>query len=186
VKEIPDVLTVRPVDVPVDLWDSIPEGFRLRWLKRSQFAHALSFDQYYALARLPYWMFYGPEHGAPADWYNDQGYLLPKYRPGGGRHDEFRRWRHEYRRSSWRRRSLRGKTERFFAQFGMFTYVAWVLTCLLISSLFARVVAPRQALISYEGVKWLSYFVFLIIGLFGLRLLHRLAPDILPWWRLDD
>lgn len=184
--DLATLLQNRPHDVPIEQWDSIPEGYRLRWLKETQYHHALSAQQHAALRRLPFWMFYGPEHGAPEEWFNQQGYLLPKYRPGGGLEDDFKRWRHGYRRSTWRRRAIRARTERFFSRYGIVVYVLWVALCLGLATVLARLAEPYQEVLPYEGLRIAFIAVLAAVSLVLLRWLHRLAPDLFPWWRLDD
>ncbi len=98
-----------PSEVSEGEWSELPEGVRVRALKRFQYELKLSQQQYRELAALPFWMSYGPENGLPEDWFNTAGYLLPKYRPGGGLYDRFRTWRHEFRRRRWRKRLLHEK-----------------------------------------------------------------------------
>lgn len=94
--EITD-LDLKPKDVDEADWEAYPPGARLRVVRDHQYELELTARQYEALARLPYWMLYGPEHGAPREWFNPEGYLLPKYRPGGPRFPELLDRRRRYR-----------------------------------------------------------------------------------------
>lgn len=107
-------LDLKPKDVDEADWEAFPPGARLRVVRDHQYELELTARQYEALARLPYWMLYGPEHGAPRDWFNLEGYLLPKYRPGGPRFAQFRAWRRTYRgrRLLLHRRRERGALRR--------------------------------------------------------------------------
>jgi hypothetical protein len=82
-------------------WLAIPHGARLRMLHAGLLDLHLSRDEMLEAAALPLWMCYGPENGLPEDWFNPSGFLLPKYRPGGGSYDQFREWRRDFRRRRW-------------------------------------------------------------------------------------
>ena len=79
-----------PPEVSAEKWRQLAEGVRVRVLKRSQYFLKLTPQQYREIAALPYWMSYGPENGLQEDWFNPAGFLLPKYRPGGGLYEQFR------------------------------------------------------------------------------------------------
>ena len=87
----------RPSRIEPEIWYSIPPGSRIRLLRRIEDTFPLDPEQYFELRRLPYWTCYEPEDGLPAEWFNRRGFLLPMYRPGGSRHELFRRWRRQYR-----------------------------------------------------------------------------------------
>jgi len=120
----------RPKGVSDAQWESIPEGARIRFVRNHQYELDLTPQQYDALYRLPYWLLYGPEHGAPASWFNPRGFLLPKYQPGGGQFPEFRDWRRRYRSRRWlnyrineRIRRLRERYKGVYAVAGLVGFV---------------------------------------------------------------
>lgn len=90
--DLPDIL-VHPPEGVDSSWDDMAPGERLRWLKEHQYELHLSRGEFLQLTRVPFWAMYGPEHGLPEEMFNQQGFLLPKYRPGGGRYPMFREWR---------------------------------------------------------------------------------------------
>jgi hypothetical protein len=111
--ELPEFLDAPPAGWDLEEWGALSAGERLRWAKRNQLALSLSREEYLALARQPFWACYGPEHGLPAELFNDKGLLLPKYRPGGGLYPQFQVWRRWYRHVSWSHRAMDRKLERF-------------------------------------------------------------------------
>lgn len=133
--ELPPIVLDPPASVDRAEWERLSDGERLRWLKAHQFELALTRNQFLQLSRVPFWAAYGPEHGLPADLFNEQGFLLPKYRPGGGLYDDFRRWRRTYRLASWRQLRFRRRVERFLQGPGIFTGVAWLMTGVLLAKL---------------------------------------------------
>jgi hypothetical protein len=121
----------RPRNTPDAVWDSIPPGTRIRFVRKNQYRLDLTPEQYAPLYRLPYWSLYGPEHGAPTSWFNPDGYLLPKFQPGGGRFSEFQSWRRRFRSLRWlhyksqeRYRSLRERYKAAYAIIGIVGYLA--------------------------------------------------------------
>lgn len=103
-----------PIDRPEvfdeGAWEAMTPGERVRTLRYAEDQVALPAETYRALRRLPSWAFYGPEHGLPAECFNQLGFLLPRYRPGGGEHQAFEAWRRELR---LRRRIVDGLWERW-------------------------------------------------------------------------
>jgi hypothetical protein len=87
-----------PSGVAPDEWLAINRGMRLRLLRYGAVDLHLKPPEFLEVAALPLWMCYGPENGLPEEWFNPDGFLLPKYRPGGGCHDDFRVWRRKFRR----------------------------------------------------------------------------------------
>jgi len=123
--EPPPIVDAPPPSVDPEQWARLNQGQRLRWLKAHQYELHLSREQFLQLSRVPFWAMLGPEHGLPAELFNDRGFLLPKYRPGGGLHVEFQRWRRAYRLASWRQLGLHRRLQRFWRGPGAFIGVVW-------------------------------------------------------------
>lgn len=73
----------RPAEVDEEVWEAMTAGERVRALKFAEDSIPLPARVYRELRELPSWAFYGPETGLPEDWFNRQGFLLPRFRPGG-------------------------------------------------------------------------------------------------------
>jgi hypothetical protein len=78
-------------------WAAIPLPERLRLLAHGHYLIELPPEDREILRSVPSWMAVGPELGYPEEWFNPQGWLLPKYRPGGGSHREYLWARHSRR-----------------------------------------------------------------------------------------
>jgi hypothetical protein len=141
--ELPPIVLDPPASVDRAGWERLSDGERLRWLKAHQYELHLTRNQFLELSRVPFWAAYGPEHGLPADLFNEQGFLLPKYRPGGGLYDDFRRWRRTYRLASWRQLRLRRRVERFLHGPGAFTGGAWLMIGVFLAKLLSPALQDR-------------------------------------------
>lgn len=78
-------------------WEALTPGQRVRLLREAEDRLALPLETYRALRELPSWAFYGPEHGLPPECFNELGFVLPRYRPGGSEHEAFQAWRRQLR-----------------------------------------------------------------------------------------
>ncbi|HEX2162356.1 MAG TPA: hypothetical protein VHM02_00250 [Thermoanaerobaculia bacterium] len=87
----------RPDLVDEATWEALTPGERVRALKSAEEGLPLPAHVYGDLRELPAWAFYGPETGLPEDWFNLQGFLLPRFRPGGGDRPRFLAWKREIR-----------------------------------------------------------------------------------------
>lgn len=167
----PSDIDLKPRDVTEDEWISIPPGVRVRRVRNHQYELDLSPEQYETLYRLPYWMLYGPEHGLPAGWFNPDGFLLPKYRPGGGRFGDFRKWRRWYRSHRW----LHYKIEERFRMLRERYKTAYAVGAIVL--FIALYFASERIALSWlgEGPHYVALYalVFVIYGV-GLFLLARL------------
>jgi len=83
---IEELIERPPPGVDPEDWDSLSKGDRLRVLKKAHYLFALDEEDRLAIRQVPSWASFGAEDGVPADWFNPDGFLLPKYRPGGGRY----------------------------------------------------------------------------------------------------
>jgi hypothetical protein len=132
----------RPDGFPEDDWQELRPGERVRWLRASSDQTFLGAEVYRALSRLPFWVFYGPEHGLPPDFFNDRGFILPRYRPGGSDFEDFRRWRRVHRVASFLhgRASRRCRTvaDRLLPVTAVVGVVAYVITFRLVHGLLVR------------------------------------------------
>lgn len=135
--EPPPIVDDPPPSVDPEDWARLNQGQRLRWLRAHQYELHLSREQFLQLSRVPFWAMYGPEHGLPAELFNEQGFLLPKYRPGGGLYPEFHRWRRAYRLASWRQLLLNRRLHRFWRGPGAFIGVVWFMIGYILGELLA-------------------------------------------------
>ena len=126
---------IRPRDIADAEWDSMSPGLQVRFVHRLRFELSMTPHQYEILYRLPYWLCYGPEDGAPIEWFNPRGFLLPKFRPGGKEFQQFRSWRRAFRRQRWfdyrireRFGALRERFKTFYAVGGLLGLLALYLS----------------------------------------------------------
>lgn len=98
--ELDALASSTPAGIDPFEWDQLSVGQKLRFLRRSHHVLALPRESREKLKLVPSWVLFGPEDGLPAEWFNADGFLLPKFRKGGGSRDNFRRWYREYRRES--------------------------------------------------------------------------------------
>lgn len=165
------------------MWSRLNDGERVRWLKAHQYELHLSRDQFLQLGRVPFWAVYGPEHGLPPELFNDRGYLLPKYRPGGGLHAEFQQWRRAYRHVTWHRLLLWRRVQRFFRGNGQFLVAGWLMAAVVLGHLLARTLRDRFAGVHREVLTWaiivglllVSGMVFLLATVVVSRCISRAA-----------
>jgi len=162
--ELPPIVLDPPPSVDPAEWERLSDGERLRWLKAHQFELHLSREQFLQLSGVPFWAAYGPEHGLPGDLFNEQGFLLPKYRPGGGLYDDFRRWRRVYRLASWQRFQLRRRLERFLHGPGAFTGVAWLMVGVVLGNLLASDLQDRFGGVPEFVLIWAVVIVHWLAG----------------------
>lgn len=175
--ELPPFLADPPEGWDPEQWAALTDGARLRWVKEHQLELSLSREEYLALARLPFWASYGPEHGLPESLFNTRGFLLPKHLPGGGLYERFRIGRRCYRHISWRERAIRRRLERFdYLHGGIALLCAWFVIFVaaeigapVISRFFPRV--PEEVLT----------FGVATLGLVGLLLLVRTGFGLILW-----
>ena len=91
----------RPEVFDADSWEALTPGERVRALRFAEDQVALPAETYRDLRRLPSWAFFGPEHGLPPECFNQLGFLLPRYRPGGAEREVFLAWQREHRLRRW-------------------------------------------------------------------------------------
>lgn len=159
-----------PGEIAQQVWEELPPGARLRLLRKADLYWRLSGQEYERLRRVPYWAFYGPEDGAPLDWFNPRGYLLPKYRPGGGKFEEFRQWRRRARAAQWRAHLLQVRWKPIYDRVKVlepFLYFAGFTTL--------------QIWLRWDGRPNLPMIVAVISLLVGGGLALRLARRWFPW-----
>ena len=70
----------RPESFPEEVWNRLKPGERVRTLRVNSDLVFLGVEIYEALARLPFWAFYGPEDGLPAEYFNDRGFWRKRKR----------------------------------------------------------------------------------------------------------
>ena len=95
--DLEDLVEPAPPGLDPQAWSRMSLGFRTRILRGHHFLFPLEKARRQRIEKLPNWIRYGPEHGLPVELFNADDFLLPKYRPGGGLHSEFREWRRRYR-----------------------------------------------------------------------------------------
>jgi len=174
---LPSFLADPPEGWDPEQWAALTDGARLRWVKEHQLELSLSREEYVALARLPFWASYGPEHGLPESLFNTRGFLLPRYRPGGGLYERFRIWRRWYRHISWRERAIRRRLERFnYLHGGVALACSWFV--IFVAAEGAAPVIGRR----FPGVpeKVLTFGVA-TLGLVGVLLLVRTGLGLFSW-----
>lgn len=158
--EPPAIVREPPPGVDSAAWADLTDGQRLRWLKAHQFELHLSREQFLQLSQLPFWAMYGQEHGLPAELFNEQGFLLPKYRPGGARFDEFQRWRRCHRLASWRQLRFDRRLQRFLHGPGAFLGLLWVAVGVFGGKLLAPILQARFGsvpILALEGAILLAH-----------------------------
>ena len=170
--EMPACLTSRPPNFDKDEWENMPLGWRVRAWRDLSDSRPVPREIYSALSTLPSWALVGPEDGYPKEWFNEQGYLLPNYRPGGVHRSRVRRSQLHDRltRRCWRKRfgvifdRLDGT---WMAATGM---VWWIVAAMIIGPLLAPHVAGRVSWLPIELLRWLLSisvfflpFVFMVI-----------------------
>jgi hypothetical protein len=162
--EPPPIVDAPPPSVDPEQWARLNQGQRLRWLKAHQYELHLSREQFLQLSRVPFWAMLGPEHGLPAELFNDRGFLLPKYRPGGGLHVEFQRWRRAYRLASWRQLRLHRRLQRFWRGRGAFVGVAWLMIGAVLGKALAPSLQPRFPSIPSVVLEWTIVVMHCLVG----------------------
>jgi hypothetical protein len=162
--EPPQIVNEPPTSVDPEEWARLNQGQRLRWLKAHQYELHLSRDQFLQLSRVPFWAMYGPEHGLPNELFNDRGFLLPKYRPGGGLHDEFQRWRRAYRLASFRQLRIHRRLQRFWRGRGAFVGVIWLMAGVFLGKALARSLQPRFPGVPTIVLEWTIVVVHCLVG----------------------
>ncbi len=163
--EVPACLTRRPLDFDKDEWQKLPPGSRVRVWRDLSDLRPVSREIYSALSTLPSWALIGPEDGFPEEWFDQQGYLLPNYRPGGVHCSRVRRSQLHARLTQrcWRKRfgvffdRLDGD---WMAAVGM---VWWFVAALALGPRLAPRVTASVPWFPVELLRWvLSIAVFLI------------------------
>ena len=155
------------------MWSRLNDGERVRWLKAHQYELHLSRDQFLQLSRVPFWAMFGPEHGLPAELFNDRGFLLPKYRPGGGLYGEFQKWRRAYRLASWRQLRLHRRLQRFWRGRGAFVGVIWLMIGVVLGKGLAPALQGRFRGVPIVALEWTIVGVHCLVG--GVLLLLLLS-----------
>jgi hypothetical protein len=177
--ELPPIVDAPPPSVDPEQWARLNQGQRLRWLKAHQYELHLSRDQFLQLARVPFWATFGPEHGLPADLFNDRGFLLPKYRPGGGLHGEFQRWRRSYRLASWGHLRLHRRLERFWRGPGAFAGILWIMVGAVLGKLLAPSLHGRFPGVPIVVLEWTIVIAHVLAGgVLALLLLRAISRCI--------
>lgn len=176
-------LLERPEGIDSALWDASSPGERVRMLRRAEERMPLPVKVYAELHRLPEWVFYGPELGVPDDWFGDDGFLLPRFRPGGPDHESFDLWRREYRRRRWIAFLLRQRWKRFWVDNWFWAQPAvWGSGFLIAAAAFERLTrgyGEGEKLAWVIGLTVAAAMVFRVI-LF-LSALVRLEPRLVMW-----
>jgi hypothetical protein len=157
-------IDLKPRDITEGEWTSCPPGVRVRLVRNRQYELDLTPEQYQALYRLPYWMLYGPEHGLPKDWFNPDGFLLPKYRPGGGRFDDFRKWRRWHRSHRWLHYRIEEKLRLLRQRYEGKVYWTFAILFVVTSyiSIFAAIAGGNSPFAVF-GILYVSIFVGMIL-----------------------
>jgi hypothetical protein len=167
------ILEEPPAQVPTEVWSALNDGERLRWLKAHRHDLGLTREQYIELANVPYWASYGPEHGLPPDLFNDRGFLLPKYRPGGGLHHQFRRWRQWYRRVIWLHVMLQRRVETFYRRSGFLIVVPLFASAFLIGNLLGNSLSNRWPQVPETLLRWAVVGLLWLVAIVLIRLAMR-------------
>jgi len=162
--EPPPIVNEPPTLVDPEEWSHLNDGQRLRWLKAHQYELHLSRDQFLQLSRVPFWAMFGPEHGLPAELFNDRGFLLPKYRPGGGLHGGFQRWRRAYRLASWRQLRLYRRFQRFWRGRGAFVGVVWLMIGFILGKILAPALEGRFRRVPVAVLEWTIVVAHCLVG----------------------
>jgi hypothetical protein len=162
--EPPPIVDEPPPAVNPEEWARLNHGQRLRWLKAHQYELHLSREQFLQLSRVPFWAMFGPEHGLPVELFNDRGFLLPVYRPGGGLYGEFQRWRRAYRLASWRQLRLHRRLQRFWRGPGAFVGVIWLGIGVVVGQVLAPALQGRFPGVPIPVLEWSIVVAHCLVG----------------------
>ena len=130
--EVRDMLERFPAGMAPETWDEAVFGDRLRWLMEAGYLVPMSDEDRDLISTLPGWLLYGPQHGLPVDWFGPTGVLLPRYRPGGGRHRDFQRLRRRFRVISRVLESFEERIRVFRRDRGLLLFSIWMATVYIV------------------------------------------------------
>jgi hypothetical protein len=176
----------RPSRIDEETWGAIPPGERIRFLRWGEESFFLDPDQYEELRSLPFWTFYGPEDGLPANWFNTRGFLLPRFRPGGPDYGIFRIWRRLYKLRRYVGSRLRNEINRCWQNHNEWFWLPYLFIYFFAGLVLHVNLSARYGDFAGSGLYFLVLIVLamaflLFASVFNLFLRPRLAAAFVEW-----